>query len=183
MDLAEPAVDEREESLKAALGELGQRDFWPLAVQDILTIKARYPQGVQVCGQALAGGLTVIRRRTAHLNDPDLKGRAAAVRVSVKRQDSAVASTGRPPGTGAHRERRIGPAAPPVTRKFGGIAQSRTARTIAAALPPVCPTAASTSATASSASRGGISVTVPSWQPPRPALAHASHVLSFDTEL
>jgi hypothetical protein len=74
LDLAEPAVDEREESLEAAAGEFGQRDFWPLAVQDILTVKARYRQGVQVCGQALASRLTVIRRRTAHLNDPDLKG-------------------------------------------------------------------------------------------------------------
>jgi hypothetical protein len=44
---------------------------------------------VQVCGQALACMLTVIRRRTAHLIDPDVKGWAAAVRVSVKRQDSA----------------------------------------------------------------------------------------------
>src|SRR2546423_4082141 len=74
LNLADPAVDEREEPLEAAVGQFGQRDFWPLAAQDILTGKARYPQGVQVCSQALASMLTVIRRRTAHLIDPDLKG-------------------------------------------------------------------------------------------------------------
>jgi len=46
LDLAEPAADEHEESLKAAVGQLGQRDFWPLAVQDSLTVKARYPRAL-----------------------------------------------------------------------------------------------------------------------------------------
>jgi hypothetical protein len=78
-----PASDDLEESLEAAAGELGQRDLRPPAGQDTLTVKARYPQTLQVCGQASASRLTVIRRRNAHLNDPDLKGRAAAVRVSV----------------------------------------------------------------------------------------------------
>lgn len=50
LDFAEPAVDERGESLEAAVGELGQRDFWPLAVQDILTVKARY---LQACRSAV----------------------------------------------------------------------------------------------------------------------------------
>lgn len=142
MDLTEPAVDEREESLEAAVGELGQRDFWPLAVQDRLTFKAGYLQGVQVCGQAVAGRLSVIRRRAAHLNDPDLKGRAATVRVGVKRQDSARASPGRPPGTGAHRERRIGPAGPagnPEVRRSRPVAYcAHHGSGVAACLPDRC---------------------------------------------
>src|SRR5690242_19066065 len=71
LDLAEPAAHEREEPLEAAIGQFAQRDFRPLAAQDSLTVKARYPQGVQVGGQAPASRLTVIRRRAAHLNDPD----------------------------------------------------------------------------------------------------------------
>ena len=59
LDLAEPAADEREEPLETAVGELGQRDLRPRAAQDILTVKARYPQGVQACGKAPASRLTV----------------------------------------------------------------------------------------------------------------------------
>jgi hypothetical protein len=87
-NVTEPAVNEREEVLDAAVGQFGQRDFRPLVAQNILTIKARYPQGVQVCGQALASMLTVIWGDIAHLIDPDLKGWPSAVGVSVKRQDS-----------------------------------------------------------------------------------------------
>jgi hypothetical protein len=72
-NLIDPAVDEREEALDATVGQFPQRDFRPLAAQDILTIKAWYPQGLQVCGQALASMLAVIWRRIAHLIDPDLK--------------------------------------------------------------------------------------------------------------
>jgi len=39
----DPAVNEREEPLDAAVGQFGQRDFWPLVAQNILTIKAWYP--------------------------------------------------------------------------------------------------------------------------------------------
>jgi hypothetical protein len=56
-------------------------NFRPLAAQPVLTIKTRYAQGVQVCGQALTSLLTVIWRRKAPLIDPDLKGWPAAMRA------------------------------------------------------------------------------------------------------
>lgn len=43
LDLADPAVDEREELLGTAVGQFGQRDFRPLAAQVLLTVEARYP--------------------------------------------------------------------------------------------------------------------------------------------
>jgi hypothetical protein len=48
-DLTYPAVDEREEAFDATVGKFGQWDLRPLAAQDILVIKAWYPQGVQLC--------------------------------------------------------------------------------------------------------------------------------------
>jgi len=141
LDLAVPASDDLEESLEAAAGELGQRDLRPLAAQDTLTVKARYPQLLQVCGQASASRLTVIRRRTAHLNDPDLKGRAAAVRVSVKSQDSTGGGTGRAPGTGAHREGGVGPAGAagnPEVRGYRPVAHRAHHRSGTPCLPYCC---------------------------------------------
>ncbi len=61
-----------------------------------------------------------------------------------------------------------------VVRLTGWVALlARSAASNDAELPPTCPTAASTSATGLSASCGDISVTVPSWQSPRPVRAHA----------
>ena len=107
-NLTYPAVNDCKESHDAAMGQFDQRDFWALVAQITLTIEARYPEGVQVCGQALASLLLVIWRRIAHLNDTDLKGWPASVRVSVKCQDSAGASTGRTSDIGAHCERWVG---------------------------------------------------------------------------
>lgn len=88
-NLIDPTINEREEALDAAAGQFSQWDFWPLVAQNILTIKAWYAQGVQICRKALASLLTVIWGDIAHLIDPDLKGRPSAVGVSVKRQDAA----------------------------------------------------------------------------------------------
>ena len=45
-NLTDPAVDGREEAFDAAVGKFSQWDLRPLAAQDILAIKAWYPQGV-----------------------------------------------------------------------------------------------------------------------------------------
>ena len=42
-ELTDPAVNEREQALDAAVGQFGQWDFWPLVARNILTIKAWYP--------------------------------------------------------------------------------------------------------------------------------------------
>jgi hypothetical protein len=70
-NLIDPAVNEREEALDATVSYFGQWDFWPLAAQDILTVKPWYSQDVQVCGHEVTGMLTVIWRRIAHLIYPD----------------------------------------------------------------------------------------------------------------
>jgi hypothetical protein len=43
LNLSDPAVDERDKPLDAAVGQFGQRDFWPLATQNMLAVKAWYP--------------------------------------------------------------------------------------------------------------------------------------------
>lgn len=65
-NLADPAINERKEALDPAVGQFGQRDFRLLVAQCVLTIKTRYVQSVQVCGQALASLLPVVWGCIAH---------------------------------------------------------------------------------------------------------------------